>query len=164
MHGLVALKGVDVGLAESTQARFRINLCTGNVLVPQELLDMIEWHAGVEEERGHAGAEPMGCDLLLNPRLIGRVPHDDLDVARRVLVTTVALEQVAAAAPSKVGWRVVVEQKIGFSVRGRYPLNTGEAGERLHEPHPLGAFMGGQARHADPLMGTRGVLVLKAHQ
>ncbi len=57
-----------------------------------------------------------------------------------------------------------VRRKLLYFVRGRYPLNTGEAGERLHEPHPLGEFIGGQARNADPLMGTRVVLVLKAHQ
>jgi hypothetical protein len=57
--------------------------------VSQELLDVIERHAGVEEDCGDAGAEAMGRDLLRDLGLGGRL-------------ATVALEEVATATTSQV--------------------------------------------------------------
>jgi len=64
---------LDVRFAESAQARFGIDLRGGNALVSEKLLDVIEGHASVEEDRGDVGAEAMGGDLLRDPCLVGRL-------------------------------------------------------------------------------------------
>jgi hypothetical protein len=95
LHTLAPLEGLDVRFAESAQTRFGIDLRGGDALVSEELLDMIERHAGIEEDRGDAGSQAVRRDLLRDPGLRGRLMHDELDVARRVLVAPITLEEVA---------------------------------------------------------------------
>lgn len=99
---LAPVEGLDVGFTEPAQTRFGIDLRGGDALVAEELLDMIERHAGIEEDRGDAGPQAVRRDLLRDPGLRGRLMHDELDVARRVLVATVTLEDVTPAATGQV--------------------------------------------------------------
>lgn len=102
---------LDVRVAEPIQARLSINLGGGNALVPQELLDMIEGHPRIKEDRGDAGAEAVRGDLLLDPRLSGCLAHDELDVARRILITSVTLEKISPSAARKMRLQFLREDR-----------------------------------------------------
>jgi hypothetical protein len=73
LHTLAPLEGLGVRFAESAQTRFGIDLRGGDALVSEELLDMIERHAGIEEDRGDAGPQAVRRDLLRDPGLRGRL-------------------------------------------------------------------------------------------
>jgi len=111
-HRLASVKGLEIRFAESMQTRFGVDLRGGDALVPEELLDMIEGHASVEEDRRNAGAQTVWRHLLRDSGLDGRFMHNQLDVARRVLVAPITLEHIAAAAPPQV--------RLQFLGKGRY--------------------------------------------
>ena len=60
-------------LAQTPQAGLRIELGRAEVLVPQKFLHLVNWHPRIQQQRGHAGPEPVRRDALHQARTPGRV-------------------------------------------------------------------------------------------
>lgn len=102
--------------------------------MPQKLLHLIQWHAGIQQNRRDAGTKPVGSDAFGNPGSLRRLVHEALHIPGGVRLPPIALEHIpvvtavqVSAPPAQCGVEAIDDTRITqmnwFSIARSGPLS-----------------------------------------